>query len=218
MNPNLNQIPHPRKAGSTLSKLILLSLESLKALDTDQIWAMHYRHKKTGRRMAQMKMYSLYKQKKVKRVRFGFDQPFIYYIGKRVGQWEHVLAVNWVYIWFKNNLQPGEKIVYWKAEVNYKFIRPDGLCGIQKEGSKNITYWFIELDRAESRNTWDKIEKYNDLYEARGKPPGFPCILCVTTEQKRIQLLKEKAGDPILNRHNLKFIFRLLDTIIEEAR
>jgi hypothetical protein len=211
-NPNQNQREHPRVIGSSRNNRIVKWIESLRALTTEQIYLLEYKHRKTGLRMAQGNLYRLYKRKRINRTRLSFDTPYIYFV-ERKEQWNHMIAVSWVYLWLRTRLRQSETIDYWKTELRYGYLRPDALCGVKSP--EGITYYYLEVDRP-SRAIWNKSGKYNKYFEERGKPDGFPTVLCVATTQKRADKIKESISQS--NKHNLKFTVLLLDDLIQEVK
>lgn len=176
--------------------------------------------------MAQGRLKKLVEKKYLKRDRLSFDEPFFYYLEKRPGQLEHRLAVNWVYVWFiRVKVKKGwEKFHSFEWEVPYgKILRPDGFIAIKNLAYNRLTFYFVELDIADSGNGFDKVPKYNRLYksgEFKGYwwgslAVGFPSIIIVTTsERKKKSILEKIAKD---NEFDLDFQVYTLDQIRREC-
>jgi hypothetical protein len=177
--------------------------------------------------MAQDRLKKLTEKKKVvKRDRLSFEEPFFYYLEKRPGQIEHKLAVNWVYVWFiRVKVKKGwEKFHSFEWEVPYgKILRPDGFASIKNLAYNKLTFYFVELDIAESGNGFDKVPKYNRLYKSKEfmnywwgpLAVGFPSIIIVTTTERRKKSILEKIARE--NEHDLDFQVYTLEQIKEDC-
>lgn len=213
------------KFGTNRDRAVLKDIETLGALNTEQIVTLHFPNK-SGERSAQVCLARLVKNKQLRFCRFFPDTPNVYFIGRRNGRIEHLVDLNWVYAWFHGRLMSGQSIYYWKREINYKkVLQVDALVGIQVPGE--IKWYFIELDRANSsHNEFDKIEIYNDFYSIHDtmnlwwvdKAKMFPKILVVTENERRKRFIEEQFSDPGVNIHGLRFEVRLLADIIREAK
>jgi len=155
---------------------------------------------KHGKRKAQERLAKMAENKQLKRSRYAPNEPYVYYVDKKSGQIEHLVAVNWVYVWITQRLHTWETLYYWDYEIDLGIIRPDAFCGIKNTVTGKIKWLFIELDRSE--NKFDKIEKYNRYYAEglyRGqwwadKAEKFPQVLIVTTSEARLKKIKEIIG------------------------
>lgn len=176
--------------------------------------------------MAQGRLKKLHEGKSLKRGRLSLDQPFFYYLDKRPGQLEHRLAVNWVYVWFlKVKAKKGwEKLHSFEWEVPYELIvRPDGFAAIKNLAYGTLTFYFVELDIAESGNAFDKVQRYNKLYKSRkfmdywwgSHATGFPSIIVVTTTERKKKTIIDKVSQG--NESDLDFQVYTLDQIKEEC-
>lgn len=177
--------------------------------------------------MAQGRLKKLYEGKALKRDRISLDEPFFYYLEKRPGQLEHRLAVNWVYVWFRKvKVRKGwEKLHSFEWEVPYELIvRPDGFAAVKNLAlSQTLTFYFVELDIAESGNSFDKVMRYNKLYKSRkfmdywwgSLATGFPSIIVVTTTERKKNFILEKVSKE--NECNLDFQVYTLAQIKEEC-
>ncbi|AFM01430.1 hypothetical protein Desde_3138 [Desulfitobacterium dehalogenans ATCC 51507] len=203
---------------------MLSLLEECQVLDTDQIKLLFF--DTVSLRMAQQRLRKLVKDKKlIKRDRLSFDRPYFYYLDKRPGQLEHKLAVNWVYVWFNKRIKKGwEKFHSFEWEVPYgKILRPDGFAAIKNLAYNKLTFYFVELDIAESKNEFDKVTKYNRLYSSQEYmnywwgplAVGFPSIVIVTTTNRRKNSILEKITKD--NEYGLDFQVFTLDQIKEEC-
>lgn len=188
-------------------------------LDTEQIRLLFFRD--VSLRMAQRRLKKLTEGKQIKRDRLSINLPNFYYVGKRPCQIEHRLGVNWIYAWLRLNLRSWEKFHSFEWEVAYSVLRADGLCAIRNLALNNFTFSFVEFDIHESGNPFDKVGKYNALYESRewqrswwsSLATGFPSIIVVTTgNPRRIHDRVESE-----NRNGLEFIVKIYNQVKEEC-
>ena len=203
---------------------MLFLLEGCQVLNTDQIKLIFF--ESVSIRMAQGRLKKLYEGKTLKRDRLSLDEPFFYYLDKRPGQLEHRLAVNWVYVWFhKVKAKKGwEKLHSFEWEVPYEsIVRPDGFAAIKNIPYGKLTFYFVELDIAESGNAFDKVMRYTKLYKSRkfmdywwgSVATGFPSIIVVTTTERKKKFILEKIAKG--NECDLDFQVFTLDQIKEEC-
>lgn len=170
-----------------------------------------------GRRKAQERLLKLYQAGRVKRCRVSPTEPFCYYAGRRHGRLEHLLALNWVYVWFTAGLKPWERVHCFNYETNFKTLQADAFCSVKNTVTGRFKFFFVELDR--SANDFDKIRKYNALYNAGGYAgewwaelaDRFPAILVVTITASRAAHIRERVDKE--NVHGLEFRVMLLDEI-----
>lgn len=184
-------------------------------LNTDQVHALFY-DGKNGKRLAQKKLQRLYEAKQLRRVRVAINQPYVYYTGKKPGQLEHLVSLNWVYIWLKNQIKGWGELHCFNREQDYKVLRTDAFAGI-KDRKNGFYFLFIEMDIAESGNEFKKVQLYNMLYEKElysswwwvNMATGFPPIVVVTTGSKE-KILRRIEPE---NTNNLEFRVYTLDEI-----
>lgn len=184
---------------------ILRAVQSYEMLDTEQIRLLYFLGLKYGRRIAQKRLLSLCKRGRLKRGRESMDHPYYYYIGKRCLQIEHKLGTNWVRLWIEHRLKSWESIHSFEYEQDYGILRADGLVAIKNKMTGAFRFCFVEFDNAMSGNQFDKVEKYNRLFE---KQPvawwvkltdRFPAIIVVTTSLARVQVIREKIKQENVN-------------------
>ncbi|ACV64433.1 hypothetical protein Dtox_3725 [Desulfofarcimen acetoxidans DSM 771] len=208
-----------RQKGYYRDKAILEAIESRKALDTDQITALLFKDLAAGRRKAQERLFKLYKSGRVKRCRVALTEPYCYFTGKKNGRLEHLLALNWVYVWFMAGLKAWEQIHCFSYEANYKLLQADAFAGIRNTVTGKFKFNFVELDR--SQNDFDKVRKYNRLYQDEGYAgrwwakltDRFPTILVTTTSTKRAVHIRQRIENE--NTAGLEFKLMLLSDIKE---
>lgn len=198
---------------------MLYLLEKAEVLNTDQIKLLFFRD--VSLRMAQKRLLKLLEVKRIKRDRLSISEPYFYYLSKKPGQVEHRLAVNWVYVWFHRKLGGWEKFHSFEWEVKYSILRADGFCALRNLALNSFTFSFVEFDVYDSGNAFDKVPKYNILYESRewerswwsSLASGFPSIIVVTTGSPRRILDKVDKE----NRNGLEFMVYTYEQIKEEC-
>ena len=208
-----------RQKGCYRDRAILEAIDERKALDTDQISALLFKDITHSRRKAQERLLKLYKGGRVKRCRTALTEPYCYYLDRKHGRLEHLLALNWVYVWFMAGLKAWEQIHCFSYEANYKILQADAFAGIRNTITGKFKFYFVELDR--SNNDFDKVRKYNQLYKVGGyagqwwvKLSGrFPLVLVVTTSVKRAAHIQQRVKNE--NPAGLEFKVMLLDEIKE---
>lgn len=207
--------------GYSRDKQIVERVERCRALDANQIGALFFGNIKTGKRKAQERLQKLADGKQLKRTRYAINEPYVYFQNKLSGRLEHLLALNWVYVWLNATLPSWESLRKWEYEQDYEVLQADGFAAVLNTVQKRYRFMFVEIDCSD--NAWDKVAKYNQLYRS-GRYGGrwwvehterFPTILCVTTSEARLKTIRESIAKE--NTHNLKFDVRLLDDLKREA-
>lgn len=208
-----------QQKGSQRDRQILNLIEQCQALNTDQITALIF---EGSDRKARERLLKLYKRKRVNRCRYSLTEPYCYYTGKKHGRLEHLLDLNWVYVWLVGGLKSWEQIVSFDYEVPCKsnqerILQTDAFCGIKNAITGRHRFYYIELDR--SYNDFDKVIKYNQYYESEGYTgqwwadlaDRFPAVLVVTTTARRAARIQERIKKE--NSSNLDFKVMLLSEI-----
>lgn len=198
---------------------ILQAIEAHKVLDTEQIHLMFFGDLKYGKRIAQRRLLSLCNRGRLKRGRESIDRPFFYYTDRKGGQIGHKLGVNWVRVWLSVRLKSWESLVRFDYEQDYGTLRTDGFAVIRNKITTKHTFYFIEFDNASSGNPFDKVAKYNTLFERQPSfwwtelTDRFPAVIIVTTG--RSKAIMEKVAQENVN--GLEFRIYNLDTIRGEC-
>lgn len=215
-----------RMKGYYRDKKIIDYIENYRCLNSEQIEFLLFKGMKSGKRKCQQRLKKLYDQKKVKRWRYSLEESYAYYIElkSKVEQMEHLINLNWIIVWFENNLNSWEKIYHLKYEINFEILRCDCFIIIKNIFSNEYKMYFIEMDIAKSNNRFDKIKKYNELYGKinfynlwwRNLTDRFPGILIVSTNSKKIKKIKEDVKS--YNDNDLEFIVKDLDQIKLEVK
>lgn len=200
-----NQLSNVRK-GSLRDREILDAIELCKVMNTEQITELFFRFA-TGKRKCQARMKSLCDRKMVKKARLSLDTSTIYYQGKFPSQYNHSLALSWVYVWFQR--KQGEKLLSWEIEELKEFsMRVDALCSTKIPMTNEVRWYCVELDKSESRNNFLKISKYDELYLKEGVANSklmqrldnalrFPKVVIVTDSIKRGQKIKSLIAESV---------------------
>lgn len=205
-----------RRKGYLRDRQLLELLEARQALNTEQVRVLLFPFK-YGLRKAQERLLKLYERKKVHRWRPALEESYVYYLGKRHGRIEHLIAINWVYCYIKATLKSWEKLQSWAYEVDLGNLQADAFVGIKNTVTGKVRFVFIELDRSD--NVFDKATKYNDLYKS-GKymdcwwvkyAEKFPQVMVVTTTQARKDVICKAVEKENVN--GLDFTVHLLDEI-----
>lgn len=164
---------------------------------------------KNAKRVAQRRLKYLVEQGLIYRKRVTFEEPYIYYNDRKANtlQAPHVVATNWAILYMESNMKGYQKLKYIAYEQDYEILRCDAIVGIWCDKANQYYFHFIEADI--SHNDFDKVGKYNDVYEKKlyakkwwtDKAVGFPSIVIVTRRQKLVhrKIIKE-------NRCDLEFI------------
>jgi hypothetical protein len=167
-------------------------------LNTDQIQLLCFSNTKSTGRITRRALQRLREDKKlIHSHRTDFNEPAYHFIDRKYKnhpQIEHIILTNWIYIWFKINANKSEIPFYFQHEYAYPTLRADGFLGIDNYTLKKKIFYFIECDV--SHNTFDKIAKYNKLFENTNEwkdswwikyADGFPAIFIATYRKNYVQ-------------------------------
>ena len=207
------------QSGYLRDKAVVEAVERCGVLDTEQIRLLFFRAIASGERVAQRRLQTLCKRRRLNRDRYALHHPFFYYTGQRKGQLEHRIGVNWVYVWLLSTLKEWEVLHSWEYETDYKILRADAFAVIKNKVTGRLRFLFIEFDVATSGNDFDKVRKYNQLYQGEGYvgewwaklAERFPPVLIVTTTQSRARVIRDRIERD--NMAGLEFNLYTLDNI-----
>lgn len=208
-----------REKGSYRDNSILQAVESRLGLETEQVRLLVFPNMRSGRRKAQERLLKLYKRKRLDRDRTG--DTFAYYRDTRPGTLAHLLGVNWVRIWLEGKMRSWEVMHSFKYESDFGILRSDALAAIKNTVTGKYRFWLIEMDRG--TNSFDKVEKYCQLYKTGGYSghwwvnltDRFPPVLVATTTPRRAEAVRELIKKQ--NTAGLEFKVCLLDEIKKEV-
>lgn len=137
----------------------------------------------------------LVKKNKIFKGPRSIEQPSYYWIDEDPGQPNHVIGVNWVWIWFERwkKYEAGDTIETFQYEPTeyLPYVRPDSFVTVRNAPKKCRIFYFTEFQAWESGHGFNKPQKYNDLYEAikakkisypwLKETNGFPQVVVITT-------------------------------------
>lgn len=191
--------------GYLRDRSILAAVDEQGCLDTEQIRLMFFRDLKYGRRIAQKRLRSLCGRGFLSRGRESTEHPYFYYAGRRSGQVSHRLGINWVRLWMERGLKNWDKVHSFAYEQDYGILRTDGFVAIKNKVTGKLSFYFVEFDNALSGNEFDKVAKYNALYERLPAAwwveftDRFPAIIMVTTSAARAEAIRARIGKENVN-------------------
>jgi hypothetical protein len=197
-----------RQVGSQRLNDIKNSLETYQALTVEQVMAMHFRDLKYGGNKARERLQKLSQTyKSVQKERLDTSGKLYYFYEKRPqhNSAAHVINRNWGFLYLTQGKKDYEKVVDLDAEYNLDMLVADGFLGLHNTFTGVTDYWFIESDKASSKNKFEKVLKYTEYYKSgkyklehwASKTKRFPGVLIVTdsaTKAKRILGLIEKQN------------------------
>jgi hypothetical protein len=163
--------PDPRdfvRLGMERDKKIVQLISESGPYTRDQIHALFFADHKTPAKAVQ-RLTKLYKDKKLKRARTGLDEQYAYFTGRRNQKMEHAVLVNWVYVslvtqrksWFKIQAFVREYFQEW-GEKNR--LVSDALLVLKNTAKEVLQPYFVEVDRADSNNQFDKVKLYSSYF------------------------------------------------------
>lgn len=210
---------NPKQKGLSRDKAILRAIEDYQALNTEQVKVMFFNDINYGQRKAQERLLKLHRAEKLQRKKI--ENVYTYWLDKQPGMIKHLIATNWVRIWVSKTLPSWEKLHSWNYEQDYKILRCDGFIAIKNAIKNSYRFMFLEMDRG--TNAFDKVIKYNKLYESDKLnhwwwirlTERFPPILVVTIDQQRKRLIQSEIEAQ--NYCGLEFQVKLLDEIKGEV-
>jgi hypothetical protein len=203
-----------RKKGLERDKLIIDNIGYYEVLNTEQIYSLLFTPGKYGQVKTRERLRKLVELKRIIRGRVDLNQPAYYYISKKPALLDHMLQLNWGYIYLWSKTKSWE--VFNKLENEYALgpLQADGFCGFINTKGENNRYYFIESDMSGSRNKFKKISLYNDLFESgicdheswAEFTSKFPSILIVTDSERKLNIISEIIKSENRNRLNFEVI------------
>ena len=158
-----------RGYGSRRDKEILAAIEARQALTTEQVQALFFREVRHGDRKARERLLKLYEGGRVKRCRVALTEPYCYYTGARHGRLEHLLALNWVFVWLSLGLKTWEQMHCFNYEVDFGVLQADALATVRNTVTGRFRVCLVEMGRG--TDGVDKVVRYNRLYGKEGRSP-----------------------------------------------
>jgi len=229
-----------RQKGYYRDKCIVEAIEMFECLNTEQIYYLFFTNIKFGIVKCRERLRVLKEKGKINSIRVDINECNYYFISKKSKFMIHDINRNWGYIYL---------LYMYKFKEYYKFIdikneyvmkcgqRADGIIGFKNYVTNEFRYVIIESDRVDSRNKFNKIKEYVDIYRSGNykkefwfdKVRRFPHILIVCdSDKKKEKILEiekkdnikfviydERIGKEV--RNSLKFIIVTVDEIKKEA-
>lgn len=142
--------------------------------------------------------------------RFRHGGEYVYHIGPRSSQWQHIRKISLFYLRLEENLKPWQKILFYRREYDYGFGRADALYIVQTTIDGGGVKFFLEMD--DMTHKFDKVVKYEEYYHSRlwleeewatlnGKT-SFPVVLVVSEraifKSKTITVMTCRPEDNVL--------------------
>lgn len=195
-------MPNLRQVGSQRLREIKDSLETYQALTVEQVVVMHFRGLKYGGNKARERLQKLSQTyKSVQKEVLDTSGKLYYFYERRPlhNSADHVINRNWGFIYLLRGRKDFQKVVDLDTEYDLDVLRADGFVGLFNTFTGDTDYWFIESDKASSKNKFEKIIKYTQYYKTgkyklehwHKKTKRFPGVLIVTdTSQKAIKILE----------------------------
>lgn len=152
------------KRGYFRDNKILDLIEEWRVLDTNQIRVLVFPDTQYGLRKCQNRLQTLRRKGNIICRQISKDKPYVYSTEPRE-QLEHMVNINYCRLWIMQNLKSWESLWCWKYEQDFEILRADALFGIKNQGTGQIRFWFLEVER--SHNRMIKGELYNKLFESR---------------------------------------------------
>jgi hypothetical protein len=214
------------KKGYNRDKQILEEVANLGVLNTQQVYRLFFKKIRYGEKKAQQRLKKLHEKKKLNRCRIDVHEPYCYYMERRPAQLEHIVFVNWVYIYLLETLPQWEKITDFQREYVIGNVRSDAFAEIYNVTTKKYRYLFVECDRAESKNPFNKVQVYNQLFESNDymkthwyhklkvqDKKFFPDIYVFTDSPNKLRNINKTIERE--NKNNLVFKTFLIGEIIQ---
>lgn len=208
------------RRGFLRDSAVLSTLEQWGVMSASQIQTLHFTGFKShdvAKRKTEDRLQKLATRGKL--IRWRGEKEYRYSVEERPAQAEHKILVNWVRIWLVRQLKSWERLHCFAYEQDYGVLRCDAFAAVKNAVTKQFNrLYFVELDRTSS-NKWDKVQKYNKLFEQinSGKftpwwislTEKFPTVLCVTADRKE-KILRHVQEE---NKNGLLFEVKLLDEV-----
>lgn len=200
-------------------RLVLETLEKYGVLNTLQLHYLVFSKDTKVKRKVQQRTKHLHEKKKIKRWKSAGQYAFSLEEKNKLSG--HLEDVNWIRLWYEKTQQrAGWEVQSFQYEQDFRILRADGLVALKNRETGLFAVRFIEMDR--SPNKFDKITKYNKLFESQESLESywwyklverFPRVLIVTTNRKE-SILKHIEEE---NTNGLKFDVKLLSDIRREC-
>jgi len=211
-----------RKKGYYRDNEVKRSIEKFEILSTEQIYVLHFNNIKCVEYGLNKTRERMRKMKGVKKRRLDFRLPTFYYIeGKgKMSNTIHDVNRNWGFIYLIKLHQDKYRFDSLRIEYVIGNVRSDGFLRLVRYiDDKDVVCYFVESDISGSKNKFDKIIKYNELFRSKGYinedwvsvVRHFPHILIVIDDESKKKEIEDRVEKE--NVEELEFIILSVDEI-----
>ena len=215
----VGQMSH-RKHGYYRDNSVIERVVSHRCLNAEQVQVLLFSLTTSGKRKCQQRLKRLTDQLRLRRFRYSFEEPYAYF-RTEIKQIEHTVLLNWVVIWIERGLKSWEEIY----SVNYNYgmgiLIADCFIAIKNTITGIFRFIFIEMDIHHPENQFDKVRKYNRLYENIPDQwwikltKRFPAVLLVTNNERKLKKINELIKSE--NKNGLEFRSYLVGNLRKEV-
>lgn len=196
-----------RKQGYERDSLIIDTIEQYRVLTAEQIKELIFSEQSQGLRICQRRLKKLFDTGEILKKRDEINLHYYYFLDENLKQLNHIATTNQMFFDFKARLDNWEKVFSFNREIDYKFIRADGIVSKKNTVTNQYSFYYLECDLSRG-NKFDKIQLYNRLFEEVEQKKfwwsqytdQFPEILIRTVRPRVVERAIEKE-----NRHGLNF-------------
>lgn len=209
--------------GACRDRRIVAAVGEWGSLSSEQVAALLFAPTHSGLVKAQQRLKRLHDAGRLSRCRPDAGMGYVYHVGKKSGQMEHRVCLNWARLWLTRRLVSWERLEKWEYEPDYGPVRPDGFAAARNTVTKGYRFMFVEMDRDAGDNAFDKVGKYTRLYATGGcrgewwanLTDRWPATLVVTdSARRRAEIQKAVERD---NVEGLRWDVRTLEDVKGEA-
>ena len=209
-----------RSKGYCRDNLVIERVVSHKCLNAEQVQVLLFPLTASGKRKCQQRLKRLTEQLRLKRWRYSLEEPYAYF-QKEIKQIEHTVLLNWAVIWIERQLKSWEEI--YSVDFNYdmKILITDCFIAVKNTITGQFRFLFIEMDVHHPGNEFDKVRKYNKLYENVPdqwwvkRTKRFPAVLLVTSDERKLKEINKLIKSE--NKNGLEFKSYLVGDLRREV-
>ena len=209
-----------RKRGYYRDNEIAWRVGSHKCLNAEQVQVLLFPLTASGKRKCQQRLKRLTDQLRLKRWRYSLEEPYAYF-QKEIKQIEHTVLLNWVAIWIERQLKSWEEIHSLNYNYDMKILIADCFVAIKNTITGSFRFLFIEMDIHHPGNEFDKVQKYNKLFENIPDQwwvkltKRFPAVLLVTNNERKLKEINKLIKSE--NKNGLEFRSCLVGDLRKEV-
>jgi len=209
-----------RKHGYYRDNEIAWRVGSHRCLNAEQVQVLLFPLTASGKRKCQQRLKRLTDQLRLRRFRYSLEEPYAYF-RKEIKQIEHTVLLNWAVIWIERQLKSWEEI--YSVEFNYdmKILITDCFIAVKNTITGSFRFMFIEMDIHHPENEFDKVRKYNKLYDNLPDQwwikhtKRFPAVLLVTNDERKFKEINKLIK--LENKNGLEFKSYLVGDLRREV-